>query len=274
MKKGFLLGALLLGAGAVSAQGLYVGVQGGYGFGTPSDMIGETLVVTATGDQTSTAIYDSYGGGTNVGLNVGYMFSEHLGAELGFSYFLGSTVTSRDVTVPTGSASLMGSSNQMRLAPSLVLTTGGDFAVYGKGGLVLPVGGSTISEGRDGTNPLAVVEQEVESKGAMSIGFQGAIGASYKLSDKLSIFGELSAINLRIKSGTQSVTKYTVNGTDFLAALDTYDKETTFVDELNSSSNNSSYNSTGTVVTNAKEDLATTTNFNGFFINVGVKYSF
>ncbi len=273
MKKGLLLGALLLGAGAVSAQGLYVGLQGGYGFGSPSDMIGETLVVSATGDQTSTAIYGSYGGGINAGLNVGYMFSEHFGAELGISHFLGSSVTSRDVTLPSGSATVTASSNQVRLAPSIILTTGGDFAVYGKGGLVLPVGGSTVAEINDATNPLAVVEQGVESNGSMSIGFQGALGVSYNLSDNLSIFGELSAINLRIKSGTQTVTKYNVNGTDFLAALETYDIETTFVDELNAGSNNLSYNS-GYSTTRAKESLATTTNFNGFFINLGVKYSF
>ena len=71
MKKGFLLGALLLGAGAVSAQGLYVGLQAGYGMGTPGDALGSTTVVSATGDQTQTAIYGSYGGGTNIGLNVG-----------------------------------------------------------------------------------------------------------------------------------------------------------------------------------------------------------
>lgn len=272
MKKGFLLGALLLGAGAVSAQGLYVGLQGGYGFGTPSDQVGTTEVVDGSG-QTSTAIYGSYGGGTNAGLNVGYMFSEHIGAELGLSYFLGSSVTSRDVTVPTGSATLSASSNQMRLAPSIVLTTGGDFAIYGKAGLVLPVGGSTIAEGRDATNPNSIVEQEIESKGSMSLGFQGALGASYSLSDNLSLFGELSAVNLRIKSGTQTVTKYTVNGTDFLEALDTYDKQTTFVDELNPSSNNGSYNSSYST-DSAKEELATTTNFNGFFINIGVKYNF
>lgn len=273
MKKGFLLGALLLGAGAVSAQSLYVGLQGGYGFGIPGDALGTTTVITSTGDQTTTNIYGSYGGGTNIGLNVGYMFSEHVGAELGFSYFLGSSVTSTDFTVPTGSATLMAKSTQMRLAPSIIVTTGGDFALYGKGGLVLPVGGSTTAEYRDDTNPLLRVEQDFESKGATSVGFQGAIGVSYNLSDNLSLFGELSAVNLRIKSASRSMTKYSVDGTDFLALADTYSKETTFVDELSGSSNNSGYNVDFSTAS-AKEDLASTTNFNGMFINIGVKYSF
>ena len=274
MKKGFLVGALLLSAGAVSAQGLYVGLQAGYGFGTPSDAVGTTTVVATSGDQTTTNIYDTYGGGTNIGLNVGYMFTEHLGAELGLSYFLGSTVTSTDYSVPSGgAATLMASSNQMRLAPSLIITTGGDFAVYGKAGLVLPVGGSTTAEYRDNTDPNFVVEQDFESKGAMSIGLQGAIGVDYTLSDNLSFFGELSGVNLRIKSASRTITKSSVNGTDGLASMTTYQKETMYVDELNASSNNSFYNS-DTVDAQAREDLATTTNFNGLFINIGVKYNF
>ena len=273
MKKGFLLGALLLGAGAVSAQGLYVGLQAGYGMGTPGDAVGSTTVVSATGDQTQTAIYGSYGGGTNIGLNVGYMFTEHVGAELGFSYFLGSTLTSNDVTVPTGQLTVMGKSTQMRLAPSLIVTTGGDFAVYGKGGLIFPVGGSILYEYRDNMNPLAIVERDFEATGAISLGFQGAIGVNYTLSDNLSIFGEFSAVNLRIKSATNTMTRNSVDGVDVLSAMDTYDIETTFVDELSPSSNNAGYN-TDYSTASAKQDLATTTNYNGMFFNIGVKYNF
>lgn len=275
MKKGLLLGVLLLGAGAVSAQNLYVGFQAGYGIATPSDVVGSTTVVSSTGDQTETNVYGTYGGGTNFGLNVGYNFSEHFGAELGFSYFLGSTVTSRNVTVPTGSATLMASSTQIRVTPQLIITTGGDLALYGKGGLVLPVGGSTTAEYRDNTNPIVgEVQQDFESKGAMSLGFTGALGVSYNMSDKLSLFGELSAVNLRIKSASRSMTKYTVGGADFLESTDTYGKETTYVDALNSSSNNTSYNLTNVNLNSAQEDLATKTNFNGMFINIGVKYNF
>jgi opacity protein-like surface antigen len=275
MKKGFLLGVLLLGAGAVSAQGLYAGFQVGYGMSTSTDVVGSTVVVSSTGDQTETNIYGTYGGGTNFGLNVGYNFSEHFGAELGFNYFLGSSVVSTDVTVPTGGVTVTGKSTQMRLTPLLVVSTGGDFALYGKGGFVLPVGGSTIAEYRDDTNPLiGEVQQDFESKGAMSLGFQGAFGVNYNLSDNLSLFGELSAVNLRIKSATRMMTKNTVGGADFLESMDAYDKEITYVDELNSSSNNSSYNLTSVDSNSAKEELATKTNFSALFFNVGIKYNF
>lgn len=274
MKKGLLLGVLLLGAGAVSAQNLYAGLQVGYGIGNPTDVVGSTTVATATGDQTETNIYGSYGGGTNFGLSLGYNFSEYLGAELGFNYFLGSSVTSTDVTVPTGTVTVTGKSTQMRISPLLVVSTGGDVALYGKGGFVLPVGGSTMIEVRNSTNPLAVEEQDMEAKGALSLGFQGALGVKFDFASNLSLFGEVSAVNLRIKSASRSLTRYTVNDTDVLGTLDTYNKETTYVDELNSSSNNTSYNLTGVDMTRAKEDLAAKTNFSAIFFNVGIRYNF
>ncbi len=274
MKKGILVGALLLSGGMVGAQGLYVGVGAGYGIGMPADALGSKVVVNSSGQTTESVIYGSYGGGVNANLNVGYMFSEHFGADLGFTYFSGSSVTSTDVSVPTGTATLEGKSTQLRIAPSLVLSTGTSEVVsaYSRLGLVLPAGGSTISEYRDNTNPSSVVERDIETTGALSLGFQGAIGVNYSLSESLSIFGEISGVNLRIKRATSSVTKSTVNGTDVLGMMTTYEKETTYVDELNSSSNNGAYNpnySTGS----AKESLATTTNFNGVFFNIGVKYS-
>lgn len=272
MKKGLLLGVLLLGAGAVSAQNLYVGLQAGYGIGTPGDMLGQTTVVSSNGDQTTTAIYGSLGGGINIGLNAGYMLSEHFGAELGFSYLMGSSVTSTDFSTTAGKTTLTAKSTQVRIAPSLIVTTGGDFAVYGKGGLVLPISGSTVSEYRDDTGLLSI-ERDYESKGATSLGFQGAIGVNYNLSDNLSLFGELGAVNLRIKSGTRTMTRSMAGGVDVLSSMETYDKETVYVDELNPSSNNSSYNSNASD-SQAKEELAGTTNFNAMVISVGVKYNF
>lgn len=270
MKKGILVAAFMATAGLASAQGLYVGVGGGYGFGTPGEVLGTKQNVTTSGT-TESNIVGSLGGGINTGLNVGYMLSENFGVDLGFNYFLGSQVTTTDVTTPTGNITLKSKTSQVRIAPSLVVSTSGDVRVYGKAGLVLPVSGKTISEYRDNTTASSVVERDAETKGAISLGFQGAIGVDYGISDKLSIFGELSGVSLRIKSATMSMTKYTVNGADQMGSLNTYDKETTFVEELTPSSNNSNYNPSGTNTGSAKEELSGRTNFNGLFINVGVK---
>lgn len=272
MKKGLFFAAALFVTGTVSAQGLYVGVNAGYGFSGPGDMLGTSAVET-TGSTTETPIYGTLGGGINAGLNLGYMFNEHIGADLGVNYFMGSMTRTSDYSAPDGSSMTRDSkSSQMRLAPSLVLSTGGDFSAYTRFGLVLPVGGSTITEVRDNTSGTAV-EIDVESKGAPSLGFNGAFGVDFAFSDKLSFFGELSAVNLRIKSSSSSITKYTVGGQDVMGTMTTYEKETVFVDELNNASNNFNYNSNASTGS-AREELASKTNFNGVFIGVGLKYRF
>ncbi len=140
--------------------------------------------------------------------------------------------------------------------------------------MVLPVAGSTVT--RTETTPIigAASSSEMESKGAFSLGFQGALGLGYNLSEKLSLFGELSHVSLKIKGKSSSVTENISGGVDVLGLMDTYDKETVFVDELNSSSNNSSYNPNPVNTGSAREELASTSNYNALFINIGVKFNF
>lgn len=255
------------------AQGFYTSFNVGYGFGTPGDAVGTEEVVDASLNSTETNVYGSFGGGINIGLNPGYMFNEHIGAELGLNYLLGSAVTNYDLTSPFATSLTESKSNQFRISPSIVLTTGGDkFEVYGKAGLVLPVAGSTIT--RTETTPIigAASTQEMESKGALSLGFQGALGVGYKMSEKLSLFGELSHVSLRIKGKTQSVTENMVAGVDVLSAMTIYQKETVYVDEINASSNNGSNPNQNDGA--AREALASTSNYNALFINIGVKFNF
>lgn len=269
MKKGILVGAFMFATGIVSAQGLYVGVGAGYGFATPSEALGVETTNTS-GSNTSTTIYGTYGAGVNAGLNLGYMFTEHFGADLGVSYLMGSEVMTSKSTNSIGENTTTSKTSQMRLAPSLVLSTGGDLALYGKLGLVLPVGGKTITEVRDNTNVGGSVEYDFESKGAFSLGYTGAIGVDFSLSDKLSIFGELNGVNLRIKQSSREMTKATVFGTDELSSKTKYETSVNYVDELNSSSNNAGYNSNFNT-SEAKDELAGTVNYSAMFINVGVK---
>lgn len=271
MKKSIIFAAAMAVSGAVSAQGPYVGINVGYGFGAPGTDIGSTINAT-TSSYSETQVFGTLGGGLNAGLNVGYMFSEHIGADLGLNYFMGSTVRSRDVTSPSGTVTVDSKSTQMRIAPSIIVSTGGTFAGYARFGLVLPVGGSTVTEYRDNTSG-SMVAIDYESKGMPSLGFQGAIGVSYELSDKLSLFGEFSPVVMQIKSKSRTMTAYTVDGQDNLGNLTTYDKEQVSVDELTNSSNNTSTNPNASDAS-PEDVLATSTNFNGAFISVGVKFHF
>lgn len=275
MKKLILSVAMLsLGTGAM-AQGMYASFNLGYGFGTPGDMVGTVDVVDGGGNTTSTPTYGTLGGGFNIGLTPGYMISENFGIELGLNYLLGSTLTSTDFTTPATSTTIKTKSNQFRVSPTLVISTGAGegLSAYAKAGIVLPVAGSTTTN-VEATFFGGTSSQEISSKGAFSAGFTGAIGVNFGLSDKLSIFGELSHVSLRIKGKTQTIESSEVNGVNQLVGATTYMLETSYVGELNSSSNNSSYNPNPVNQGAAKEELAGNSNFNALFINLGVKFNF
>jgi hypothetical protein len=104
--------------------------------------------------------------------------------------------------------------------------------------MIIPVLGKTVVTGhndKDSRFGGAKTEYEVETKGSFSIGFIGAIGYGYSLSDNMTIFGEVEYIGLSIKSGSATFTKYDVAGKDQLANMKTAQKEYEFVDEIDSS---------------------------------------
>lgn len=280
MKKLVLSVAMLALGATAMAQGGYVAFNVGYGLGFPNEQLGTTGTVDASGNETEANIFGTLGQGINLNLTPGYMINSNFGMELGIGYFLGSEVTVDEFTAPTYSEMSTGKSSQIRISPSLVVSSGDDAAVnvYGKAGLVLPVGGSTegtYTRTGDGSALNPDVVSMSETKGAFSLGFSGAIGAKYSLSDNLSLFGELNGVFLRIKQGTSTILSSSTNGVEAdFSGTPTSFLETVYVDELNSSSNNAGTNPTGYDPNQADEQLAGKTNFNGTFINIGVAYSF
>ena len=270
-----MVASVTLGFTAMS-QGFYGALNVGYGFSTPSQVIGTDYVVSATGAETESNIYGTYGAGINIGLTPGYMITEHFGVELGLNYFMGTNVDVNKVRTPFGESLASLHSSQFRLLPSLVVSSGGTkFSVYAKAGLVLPVFGTTFLKVEDSGvfGPGSGYTRETETKGAFSLGFNGAIGVNYGISDKLSVFGELSGMNLHINAKEREVTTATNNGVDMMSALTTYDKNISYVDELTPSSNNAGYNVNYTE-DQPQEVLRTRNNFSALFINLGVKYAF
>lgn len=259
----FTVSVILLGSTAM-AQGPYVSFNVGYGLATPSEVLG---IESEPARQSN--IYGTLGGGLNLGLTPGYMFSEHFGVELGLNYFMGSEVEVAKSTNSAGKVySRKASSNQFRVLPSLVVSTGGEkMSLYAKAGLVVPVAGSTITKVDDSgvTAPVAIT-REVKIKGQYTVGFSGAIGGTYNLSDKLSLFAELTGVNLRIKAKSSEVTKATNAGQDVLGVMTTSQKQTEFEDELN----------TGVTPdpNSPSKALASKNNFGAVSINIGIKYNF
>ena len=258
------------------AQGAYVQFGLGYAGGTSSELIGVNSNVTSATSFTETGVYGTYGSGIPIGLNVGYMFTEHIGFDLGFNYFMGSEVTSAvnksfvgdDVTTTS-------KGYQIRVLPQLVVSTGSENALnfYSKFGLVLPVAGRTTfkKEGQvsvfTGTNFITKsILVEGNSTGKFSMGYTGALGATFNLSDNLSLFGELQLINLRIAGATQTITKYEFDGQDIMSSKTKQELETEYVTSLDEKSN--------TDTNSPMKEIGSSTNYNSLGLNVGIKFRF
>lgn len=273
MKKLILPVLAVMTIGTASAQ-FNIGLSVGYGIGTPGQILGNEANVTLNSSSQKN-IYGTLGGGLNINLLPGYSFGDHFGVELGLNGFIGSKVTIQDITTPASSLDYQRSSNQFRITPAFVVKSGGERVnLYAKAGLVLPVLGSTMSKVEDNrySNPLAVQSIEAKTTGKFSVGFTGAFGASFNLGSKFSLFAEVGANSIQVKSKETKYTKIEVNGADALANATEYQKRTNYVDELTQDSNTAANPNMDT--NKAKDELRQVSNFSSFFLQVGFKITF
>jgi len=270
-------------------------------FMAPHSILPNTFVPSSKGPGASSKpILGTVGSGITIKLTPGYMFSKHIGIELGLNYFMSSETTMSEIT--SDRPDLYGDkttskSNQFRVIPSLVFSTGdGPIFGFAKVGIVVPAGGKTefkrnitqpvFAGGTDENgNPLnpslgqvgIPIVAEGESKGKFSLGFRGSVGAGYVISDNLSLSLEVFYTSLGIKSKTRTVKSFKQNGAEIIGTSNpqgsVYATQTEYVDELTSTSNNLDYNDN--INPNApKQDIGTRGNYSQVGLSIGVKYRF
>jgi opacity protein-like surface antigen len=228
---------------SANAQGLYFGLMPGYGFAAGRTTLRADYYssFSSTGSVTQfTSISSSFGKGFTIGVYGGYMFSKNIGAELGLSYLMSSPIelSSSRVnaanTVTTESTSKL-EAGAFRIIPALRLSTSGDgkLQAYMKVGLILGVSTKLVDSETSTTinkSTKSISETSEEYKGPMALGFHGACGVMYKLSDMLGIFAELGG-NLQNWGPTSSAkTIYNVDGVDVLAGMTTSQKESEYLE--------------------------------------------
>ena len=297
MKKRLFILSLFVLALALSqtkAQGLFIKVQPGYGLALSSSNFG--VNVTYTNTQTITTetesfkyenVKGSYGNGLNVGASIGYMFNEYMGAELGIGYHIGGSYevfskgnsTSTMPPLPTVTSDTNRTTtykaNQFRLNPAIIITSGSEgLAPYLKFGLVLGIG-TKVSVSQEYTSKTSVTAEsksisEWEQSGGMSIGLNGALGATYSISDNISLFAELEIISMSYAPTKQSLVKYTIDGVDKLSTLKTYSIETEYVSDYSATSQFP----TPSEFDKPKQELKQYVPFSSFGINVGLQIKF
>jgi hypothetical protein len=182
MKKliSFLL-FVALSAGA-QAQGISASVNIGYALGAGKQVVGQNFTPTS-----GTNINGSFGQGINLGVGLVFMFSENLGADVGFS-----TDNSSSVQEQT----YVSRATMFRIMPGIKVVTevGKNLSAYGRFGLVLGVDPKLYDEVTD-TNPNATEIKEFEAYGGATGGWYGAFGIGITLTERLKMNTELTLIN-------------------------------------------------------------------------------
>lgn len=251
---------IFLAQANTQAQGMYAGLGIGYGF--PSQVQAYTPGSTSSGTSTTvTSQSVSLGTGMSIGVYGGYMLSKNIGLELGISDKLSSSTSTTSsnssvdssgsaVTTTNGSNVNTVKSSLFRLTPAVRYAVGdGKLQGYMVTGLIIgfpsatneTVGTNTSTTTFGGTllsSSTNTSDEIVTYSGSMIIGFHGAIGAMYSLTDKIGIFGEVSG-NFQTWAPSESqITTYTVNGVDQLSGLTTSQKQTNY--ESNYTTNSAS----------------------------------
>ncbi|GEP97119.1 outer membrane beta-barrel protein [Chitinophaga cymbidii] len=266
---------------------------------------GETTVISEK------VLSGSYGAGVRGGLTFGYQMNQYLALEGTFNYYRSKeNLMTRNLTTIEGTNTVAGSVesrgyvNAVDFAPSLVISPGYEkFNPYVRFGLVVPLWGKmTIETDAARTSavpgqPAAVVAQTtIHRKEKIdphpTLGYQGALGATYAVSRRLDIFLEAEYRNVAVKSKSKEITEYdemtrvvnTTNGQVIseqsrgLSDLSTAERETRYVTTLDQNSNTPT-GTTGTK-TNYKDDnspadeLKSYINIGGLGANLGIRIKF
>jgi hypothetical protein len=261
MKKTTLFAAVLCTAVASFAQtqvktkkpsSLYFRVGATYAFPHAGQMsidqsqflngtMNTTTTPTAGSSITSTS-WDvkkaSLGAGTTASISAGYMINNNIGVELGatiglsqkkYTFKYEEVYPSGAVTVHESVKGTFYQKTPVLITPSIVIQTGGrKVNVYSRLGLALPVAGKQIWEYEEYAfiNLGSVVySYDWEVKNRFAVGFQGALGAQFRIGGKTKFYVEANGVSLNAYAKKASRTKFAVNGVDQLSNLKTYYNE-------------------------------------------------
>ena len=255
--------------------GFYIGVGGGYSL--PLKTSGESEFFSGYDEHRNTdgsrnykSRPFSFGQGANFGIDLGYMFTPNIGAELGVDYFMGSKIDvykySNDSS-PNYSENQKVSAKMIQLKPAVVFKAGsGKVNPYTKLGVIIGVGGKITSEySEKDSNPSNNYSFNIEMSEGTAFGLHGALGLEYAVNDKISLFGEIAGNSLNYSPKKGKVTKWGYDTTNYLEMADIDEKEFEFVDE---------YKSTDNANNKPRKMLKFSTPFSNIGLNIGAKFHF
>lgn len=236
----FVLFCMIAGFGpALQGQNLYL--RAGTGFAIPvaftGDTLGEFTNVVDSATFSTEILTGSLGGGIPLSVDVGFMFTDNIGLQVGGTFLLGTRVDRGGLQSADATISRSSTTRQFRIMPGIVITAdSGKVQPYGRFGLSLPLSTTTTIK-VDSSGGGVVTQQELRIASASNPGFQGAFGANFWLNDKFMLFAEAQLLAQRVRTGTGELTRWTRDGANQLDGLDVIDTQWIYVEEVNTESN-------------------------------------
>lgn len=251
-------------------------------------------------------VKDSYGHGMNFTLGLGYTINKFFNFELGISYLKSVTISAnqtRQLTEPAGSGGAVQylpaylyahiTSNAFGISISPAFTVQAPikhskFMPYVRVGISMPVyGGLTDHVTITQNTGLAFLQNSpyylgattnitLKTQGALSLGFNGAVGVKYNILPFISVFVEANGQYLTTRSKSSQITQWDADGVSKIGSAATdrsvYRTQFNFVNQLNGTSNNAQYNPNYST-SKPKDDIGPTGAFSNLGLNVGLTFN-
>ena len=241
-----LIVSLLMAPLLSHAQNSYLRVGGGYALGAlKTDWTDLYPFMGSPSSETTKIDAFSLGQGFHAGGAYGYKINDHLGVELGISYFRGSqqyfdtrlimldfeeSEDGRPPTIEEGNLRRGFEAKVWQLTPALVLEAGFEkLNPYGRLGLVVGVG--TIEQSVDAEFPSLVLQSRQERTGGVHLGIAAGLGVQYHLSDRWSLYAECTFIGMEMTPEKGLTIQQEVNGVDQVDDLPPNIREVIYTDD-------------------------------------------
>jgi len=229
MKKILFLFLFSVGSTFGFAQGFYIRMGLGYAFPQAAQTLDGTATPYNGTLNNTTQAYDMKGASFSAGLQgavaAGYMFSGNVGIQLDANIGIAPkkyTFTADNVDFGggvSGSVSqVQQASTPFMLIPALVVQSGGDkINFYSRLGLALPLNTKITEDqvqtyGGGSAGALTVDDYNLTIKNSFSLGFAGAAGIQYNLSDRVSLWGEVTILSMSAYIKQVQLTAVSENG--------------------------------------------------------------
>lgn len=253
MKKTFVVVLFIASLHNAKSQSLFFKLGAGYAFPLGSEYIGEdhtSIYLKETNPQsgnlvpalisTNKVVKGTYNSGVMASGSFGLLFSDNIGLEVGLAYTHGKKIRTTSLhqdIIDDNVINMSGESTTVDvknfiITPSVRFTTTEDrlikpFVTAGPAiGLVnVKSGYQRVSDYDDEQSSV----RHEKYSGGISIGFRSAAGVDLKLSDRLSVYTEMTVVALSYYPGEKEITKYEVDSVDALQTLSERQRKTRYV---------------------------------------------